>query len=257
VNVDNHFKGLGLHGIYDNKYNRVIITKLDYFCIDDDVQFDEETQEFYIESFINGVSFRTPVELNDLEFFCNKSWTLSFNFNSKSWTSFHSYLPNFYIPENNFFYSGTNGCCDALDAEIQLLAGEMIDVRLTTTTTTEAPPMTTTTTTTIKIDCAIGGTIIETDCLINGTAIITVPPTTTTTQCARPGGLEETATPPPPAPAAAEEAPPGDPPEETSLPLRRRKTLPLSNDTYNHLYLPFLLLWPPLSPFGCFIPKYI
>jgi hypothetical protein len=190
VNVDNHFKGIGLHGIYDNKYNRVIITKLDYFCIDDDVQFDEETQEFYIESFINGISFRTPVELNDLEFFCNKSWTLSFNFNSKSWTSFHSYLPNFYIPENNFFYSGTNGCCDALDAEIQLLAGEMIEARLTTTTTTEAPPMTTTTTTTIKIDCAIGGTIIETDCLINGTAIITVPPTTTTTQCARPGGLE-------------------------------------------------------------------
>ena len=30
VNIDNHFNGLGLHGVYDSKYDRIIITKLDY-----------------------------------------------------------------------------------------------------------------------------------------------------------------------------------------------------------------------------------
>jgi hypothetical protein len=32
--------------------------------------------------------------------------------NTKSWVSFHSYIPNYYIGENNFFYSGLNQGCD-------------------------------------------------------------------------------------------------------------------------------------------------
>ena len=32
--------------------------------------------------------------------------------NTKSWVSFHSYIPNYYIAENNFFYSGFNEGCD-------------------------------------------------------------------------------------------------------------------------------------------------
>jgi hypothetical protein len=69
------------------------------------------------------VVIRTQVYLNDPDYFCNKSWTMSFNMNTKSWISFHSYIPNFYIGENNFFYSGLNGCCDK--GEIQAIAGEL------------------------------------------------------------------------------------------------------------------------------------
>jgi len=39
--------------------------------------------------------------------FNNKSWTLSFSMKNKSWTSFHSYQPNFYLHTANNFYSFT------------------------------------------------------------------------------------------------------------------------------------------------------
>jgi hypothetical protein len=136
------------------------------------------------------VVLRTQVYLNDPDYFCNKSWTMSFNLNTKSWISFHSYLPNFYIGENNFFYSGLNGCCDdGLAGGFQAIAGEL-DKKppLTTTTTTFYPSPTTTSTTTV-IDCTLVGIAITTSCDLEGNAIITIPPATTTTICQRPYNL--------------------------------------------------------------------
>ena len=190
VDADNHFNGIGLHGVYDSKYDRIILTKIDYIPLSEDVKYDEFTREFYIEDFINGVSFKTIIYLNDVEFFCNKSWTLSYNLNTKSWISFHSYIPNWYIAENNFFYSGINGCCNDLDinSTFALFAGE-IDRAVTTTTSTTFAPYTTTSTTTIFIDCGLEGVIEITECVLEGTAITTVPATTTTTICQRPFSL--------------------------------------------------------------------
>jgi hypothetical protein len=51
--VDNNFNGIGLHGVYDSKYDRVILTKLDYVPISDEVQYDDETDEYYIEEEID------------------------------------------------------------------------------------------------------------------------------------------------------------------------------------------------------------
>jgi hypothetical protein len=133
---------------------------------------------------------RTPVSLTDPEFFCNKSWTLSFNMNTKSWTSFHSYLPNWYIGENNFFYSGLNNCCSDLEGDFVALVA---NVDRTITTTTTAPPQprptSTTSTTLFTVDCTLIGDAFAVDCLLEGTGIITVPPTTTTTICQRPSNL--------------------------------------------------------------------
>jgi hypothetical protein len=133
---------------------------------------------------------RTPVSLTDPEFFCNKSWTLSFNMNTKSWTSFHSYIPNWYIGDNNFFYSGLNNCCSDAEGDFVALVA---NVDRTITTTTTAPPQprptTSTSTTLFTIDCTIIGEAFAVDCLLEGTGIITVPPTTTTTLCQRPSNL--------------------------------------------------------------------
>jgi len=190
ADVDNNFNGIGLHGVYDSKFDRIIITKLDYIPLDKDIRYDEITKEFYLESEINGFTFRDQVYLDDPEFFCNKSWTMSFNFNTKSWVSFHSYIPNFYIGENNFFYSGLNGCCDNVNAEstFTALVGEINRmIPPTTTTTTIVPSPTTTSTSTLGLDCALKGTVVETLCILEGDAYITVPPTTTTTICQRTG----------------------------------------------------------------------
>lgn len=186
VNIDNNYTGVGLHGVYDSKFDRIIITKLDYIPVDNNVKYDSVKGEFYIAPLFNGVPVRTQVYLTDTDYFCNKSWTVSFNFNTKSWISFHSYFPNFYVGENNFFYSGLNACCD--DFNFVALAGVMVE-GTTTTTTTIIPITTTTTTTTILIDCTLAGNILATNCTLNGEAVITVPPTTTTTICARPSGL--------------------------------------------------------------------
>lgn len=52
VDIDNNYTGVGLHGVYDSKYDRVIITKLDYIPhpeYADKIKYDKLTNEFYIE----------------------------------------------------------------------------------------------------------------------------------------------------------------------------------------------------------------
>lgn len=187
VDTDNHFNGIGLHGVYDTRYERIIITKLDYIPVDSNVKYDYVTKEFYVEEPIVGSApLRVVVSLQDPDYFCNKSWSVSYNFNTQSWISFHSYIPNFYIGENNFFYSGLNGCCDDFD----FVAGEIVPDPPTTTTTSTARPTTTTSTTdTPRLGgCSLsGGSVTFTDCTLAGTGIITVGPTPP--PCTRPANL--------------------------------------------------------------------
>jgi hypothetical protein len=165
VDIDNNFKNIGLHGVFDSKFDRVIITKLDYIPQPGkEIFYDDVAKEFYVNQPTAGnTSVKRFVAVTDLEYFCNKSWTASFNFNTKSWVSFHTYLPNFYIGENNFFYSGLNESCD-----ISAIA------------VTEIPSPTTTTTTTVIYYCNLSGTAVNV-CALEGTAINEEYTTTTTT----------------------------------------------------------------------------
>jgi hypothetical protein len=168
VNTDNHFKNIGIHGVYDSVFERVIITKLDYVPQPGkEVFYDEVVKQFYVDQPVAGdLVVKKYIEVTDLEYFCNKSWTVSFNFNTKSWVSFHTYLPNFYIGENSFFYSGLNEGCD-----------------VTAVAVVPIPSPTTTTTTTIIIYCNLTGTAVVTGypCLLEGTATEQTTTTTTTT----------------------------------------------------------------------------
>lgn len=161
VNIDNHYNGVGLHGVYDSKFDRVILTKLDYIPLLEEIQFDGELNQFYIET----ESGRTQVYLTDADFFCNKSWTISYNFNIKSWVSFHTYLPNYYIAENNFFYSGLNECCNEFDFVVGPIVGNT----------------TSTTTTSTTLNCNITGVSALPNCNIVASAYIIVSTTSTTT----------------------------------------------------------------------------
>ncbi len=154
VNTDNHFNGIGLHGVFDSKYDRVIISKLDYIPLSNNIKYDAALQKFYINELFGNITVKTFVDLTDVTYFCNKSWTLSYNLNTQSWVSFHSYIPNWYIAENNFFYSGLNDSCD-----LEAIAAEEVP---TTTTTTSS-------TTTFLYDCALEGEIYIPDCNLAGT----------------------------------------------------------------------------------------
>ncbi len=170
VDTDNHFTGVGLHGVFDSKYDRVIITKLDYIPKSNNIIYDAQDRKFYIvEELVTGQPIRTEVYLTDEDYFCNKSWSVSYNFNTSSWISFHTYLPNFYIAENNFFYSGLNDCCSPLE----VIVAEIIP----------NPPTTTTTTT---LGCGFLATAVEQSCLLDGYVIDMTPTTTTTTSTIAP-----------------------------------------------------------------------
>ena len=202
IYTDNHFNGIGLHGVYDSKFDRIIISKLDYIPTSNDVKYDSAKNEFYVDRPVGNFTIRTVVDLNDPDYFCNKSWTLSFNFNTNSWVSFHSYIPNWYIAENNFFYSGINGGCDleAIAAE-EVSCAERCELEgtavlrscslqgtadsippSTTTTTTTQEPTTTTTTTTEEPTTTTTTTTIAPDCDLDGIAELDGTTTTTTTE---------------------------------------------------------------------------
>ena len=99
IDVDNAFNGIGLHGVYDAFYQRIILTKLDYDLVKAGVSYSNGT--FYAPG-------GEPITLDNTDYFCNKSWTLSYSFKTNSWVSFHSFIPNFYIPHPNYFQSGIN-----------------------------------------------------------------------------------------------------------------------------------------------------
>lgn len=102
--LDNNYKGIGLHFSYDKRFARIFLTKLDYKVIDKDVKYNPVTKTFYkvIEGLIVNVSLSNPT------YFCNKSWTISYNLLLKSWISFYSFIPNFYNDLLNTFQSGLN-----------------------------------------------------------------------------------------------------------------------------------------------------
>jgi hypothetical protein len=178
INVDNHFNGLGLHGVYDSKYSRVIITKLDYIPLFDTISYDKVSNKFY-----NTTDIKREVFLSDQSFFCNKSFTISFNFNTKSWISFHSYLPNFYIGDNDNFYSGLSYCPNDFDAIVGI---QTATFSTTTTSTTRVIISTTTTSTTEYVaDCDLVGEITVPACDISGTGVIIYTPI----ECTRPTGM--------------------------------------------------------------------
>ena len=199
--IDNNYQGIGLHGVYDNLYKRVIITKLDYEPIKEGIKYDPETNTFYREvseeitreavltdelttpttstfevatdggtlvspfpsmtccpdGYVYGawpvnpkiqtcyqasnpqsttdpiacdfpeptppptpveisstLVGRIPISLNDEEYFCNRSWTLSYSFVTNTWISWHSFLPNFYVAHENYFQSGLNSDVSSL-----------------------------------------------------------------------------------------------------------------------------------------------
>lgn len=169
VDIDNNYNGIGLHGVYDNFYNRIIITKIDYQPLVEGIKYDGTN--FYLSTGFTTVttyqsvagtktccpdgysyfpSDDTPpcrknnpigaakvpvdfvecpgtqietttqvegkqiIDLNDSNYFCNKSWTISFSFLTNTWISFHSYQPNFYVEHENYFQSGNNNSTSSI-----------------------------------------------------------------------------------------------------------------------------------------------
>lgn len=102
-----NFKGVDISKTeitYDDKYKRLIISKIDYEPTDK-LKNLEEFVQYRANDFL---LFETKIYVDNTEWFKNKSFTLSFDLLSNSFKSFHSYLPQRMLFDENTFFSTHN-----------------------------------------------------------------------------------------------------------------------------------------------------
>lgn len=102
-NIDSAANKIGLTGVYDSFYERVIITKLDYEAKEG--VYSVNGNFYYHDS---ELDYDIKIELGDSTYFTDKSWTISYSFKTNSWVSYHSYTPNYYVGYPNYFQTGNN-----------------------------------------------------------------------------------------------------------------------------------------------------
>lgn len=119
VHYGNTVNGSGLHAIYDAKFKRILLTKIDYkpivdflpyvqgdMSLVDKYAYDVETGKFGFVSFEDTTKLAlNQVSFDDTTIFENRSWTISFSLLTDSWVSYHSYMPRVYLGTPNFLYS--------------------------------------------------------------------------------------------------------------------------------------------------------
>jgi hypothetical protein len=105
--LDNNFKGLGIAMGWDARLQRVFLTKKDYTPVVPGIIF--IGGDFYIPK---GEALE-KVELTDTDFFKECSFTIAYSPLTKSWISYYSFKPNYYIGYNNYFQTGVNFSVDS------------------------------------------------------------------------------------------------------------------------------------------------
>lgn len=107
LDMDNSYNHLGISLGWDNKYDRIILTKLDYRVRSNwrnKLMF--EDGRFYQ---INDEGLRgEEVSITDRSIFENASFTMSYSPVQERWTAYHSYTPNFIVSNVEAFSSGFN-----------------------------------------------------------------------------------------------------------------------------------------------------
>lgn len=126
--VDNNYKDIGITLVWDNKFDRLFLTKLDYQLRPEyTAKVFSDTTNYVIDDvvFYNNVIYvcianntglnpeTNPrswevITLQESEYFCNKSWTMAYSPATKGWISFYSFVPNYYVGHENYFQSGIN-----------------------------------------------------------------------------------------------------------------------------------------------------
>ena len=96
---DNPVVGVGVQMIYDNTNEIVYICKKDYRPKASNFLFD--SKGFYR---FNG-KVKIYIPLTDKQYFEEASWTISYDPKSRTWISFHDWIPTFLLPSKTHFMS--------------------------------------------------------------------------------------------------------------------------------------------------------
>jgi len=101
VNLDNPFTGIGYNSVYDNRLNLWFLTKKDY-----KLKNIKELGNITLDENNNILYKGKPANFLDNKIWKNVGWTISYSPLYKSWISFHSFQPNYYINGIQNFYTG-------------------------------------------------------------------------------------------------------------------------------------------------------
>ena len=107
--LDNAYNSLGITMGWDARYRRVFITKKDYKVVDGcttDITFDGC-------KFFNGAM--VEISLQDPTYFEDCSFTIAYSPISKTWISYYSFKPDYYIAYNDYFQTGLNNSADSTE----------------------------------------------------------------------------------------------------------------------------------------------
>lgn len=116
ADIDNPPIGLGIVMGWDERYERVFITKLDYrvkpeYRVGNPsfIKYITDTSDTnYRKYVLDSGSIEVEITFGDSAFFENKSWTVAYSPKLKNFISFYSFLPNFFIPQLGHFQTIIN-----------------------------------------------------------------------------------------------------------------------------------------------------
>lgn len=106
---------VGIHSAYDERYDRIILTKIDYKPLKPfelyvgsnpigRFVYDDASKMFGV---IDQNRLFKEIDFTNVNYFENKSFTISYSLKNQIWVSWHSYIPRMYIATPNFLYSFT------------------------------------------------------------------------------------------------------------------------------------------------------
>lgn len=108
ADIDNPAKGLGISMGWDQRFQRVFITKLDYKPTGAvPLTYVSDPTDVNYGKFIHSTT-KVEVLFTDTTAFENKSWTIAYSPVVQNFISFYSFLPNFYIPWIGHFQTVVN-----------------------------------------------------------------------------------------------------------------------------------------------------
>lgn len=105
IDIDNKFKGIGISMGWDDKHDRIFITKRDYTAINTMGLLYDENIGFYTQ---NELSEITQIMFDDSDYFVDNSWTIACNLAQGVWNSYFSFTPDYYVSNFDNFQVGYN-----------------------------------------------------------------------------------------------------------------------------------------------------
>jgi len=102
--IDNNYKDIGIAICWDERFQRLFITKKDY-----ELKPEYKGRVYTVNNlafFIRPLDIPIQVQLTDPEYFIDRSFTIAWSPIINDWVSFYSFLPNYYISHPTHFQSG-------------------------------------------------------------------------------------------------------------------------------------------------------